>query len=143
VTDTQPMIVTRADDAYEAIRAINHATPRGPVPAPVLYDVLGSLKLLGPGLQQALAQLGDALTESLAANRVYEDDGADPATRAAACRAALTAAAGHAAHLGDALEVAQQAIAGQGYHPDPPESRRPRTRLRTDGPGPGRPRPSR
>lgn len=144
MSDTPPIIVTLAGDASEAIRAINHATVRGgPVPAPVLYAALGSLKQLGHGLQQALTQLGDALTESLTVYRVYEDDGTDPATRAAACRAALTDAAGHAAQLGRALEAAQQAITGQGYHPDPPQPRQRRPRARVDGAGPGRPGPSR
>lgn len=144
MSDTPPIIVTRAGDASEAIRAINHATVRGgPVPAPVLYAALGSLKQLGPGLQQTLTRLGDALTESLTVYRVYEDDGTDPATRAAECRAALTAAATHAADLGRALEAAHQTIAGQGYHPDPPQPRRPRPRLRADGAGAGRPGPSR
>lgn len=110
-----PPIVDLAEDAYQGVRAINHATIHGAIPAPVLYEVLGSLKQLGPGLNQALVQLGDALAQSPAAYRVYEDDGADPAASIAACRAALTAAAGHAARLGDLLEAAQQGIARQGY----------------------------
>jgi len=114
VSETPP-IVDLADDAHQAIRAISHATIHAPVPAPVLYEVLGSLKQLGPGLHQALGQLGDALAQSPAAYRVYEDDGADPHASITACRAALTAATAHAAHLGDLLEAAQQRIARQGY----------------------------
>jgi hypothetical protein len=111
-----PVLANLADDAYQAIRRINHLTVRGPaVPAPQLYEVLGSLKLLGPGLEQALTQLGDALVRSLAEYQVYEDDGADPASSVAACRAAITCAASRAASLGDILEQAQQAIARQGY----------------------------
>lgn len=142
MSDTPP-IVDLAEDAHAAIRAINHATLHGAVPAPVLYGVLGTLKQLGPGLHQALAQLGDALAQSPAAYRVYEDDGTDPATSIATCRAALTAAAAHAARLGDLLEAAQQSIARQGYHPDPPQPRRPTPRPRPDTSGPARPGPGR
>jgi len=115
MSEPAPEIVRLADDAHEAMRELAHLTLRGAVPAPVLYEVLGSLKRLGPGLNQALAQLGDALAQSPAAYRVYEDDGADPHASITACRAALTAATAHAAHLGDLLEAAQQRIARQGY----------------------------
>ena len=105
-----------ADDACQAIRRINHLTVRGPaVPAPQLYEVLGSLKQLGPALEQALTQLGDALEQSLSEYAVYEDDGVDPASSVAICCAALTHAASSAARLGDLLEQAHQAIARQGY----------------------------
>lgn len=114
MSETQ-VLADLADDACHAIRGINHLTVRGPaMPAPQLYEVLGSLKQLGPGLEQALTHLGDALVRSLAEYQVYEDDGADPASSVATCRAAITRAASRAASLGDLLEDAQQAIARQG-----------------------------
>ena len=110
-----PTIVRRADDAYQGLRALNHLTAHGAIPAPVLYDVLGTLKRLGPALGQLLVQLGDALEQSLGEYEVYQDDGADPVASVASCRDALTGAAGHAAHLGRHLESAQQALTRQGY----------------------------
>jgi len=108
-------VVALADDAYEAVRAINHATITTPHPAPVVYRVLGSLKLLGPGLDQALSQLGAGLGRSLELHEVYEDDGADPVARVAEAVDLLTAAREHAAALGRLLEQVQGTIARQGY----------------------------
>lgn len=107
-----------ADQASEAVRAINHATIAGPpLPAPVVYNVLGSLTRLGHGLDQAARQLGDRLAASATVFEVYEDDGADPHGRIAAACAALIEAADHAHRLGTALDTAQSAIARQGYRP--------------------------
>lgn len=60
-TDDRTPIVREADDAYEAIRAINHATINAvSIPAPVVYDVLGNLKLAA-GLA---AQIGELLEQA-------------------------------------------------------------------------------
>lgn len=105
-----------ADQAYAVIRVINHATvSREPLPAPDVYDVLGSLKQVGHALDQTCNQLAAALGASLTAYDVYEADGADPAVSVADAQAALSLAADHAHIVGTALEVAQCAIAGQGY----------------------------
>lgn len=108
--------VQLADEAYEAVRAINHATISRPsMPGPEVYSVLGSLKLLGPGLDQALSQLAGGLGRSLDTHDVYEDDGADPLVRVTEAVDLLTEARQHAAALGRLLERAQSAVARQGY----------------------------
>jgi len=114
--------ITRyADDAYYAVRAINHATiTRTPIPAPVVYDVLGALKQLGHALDQALGQISTGLAASLEAPslyEVYEADGSDPAQSVAAARAALNIACGAARDLGGDLEHAQNQLTWQGYRP--------------------------
>lgn len=105
-----------ADDAADAIRAINHATiTQNPLPAPGLYNVLGSLNRVGYGLDQALTQLGDRLAESADVFDLYEDDGSDPAASITAARSAMALAAEHARALGSLLDSAHSAIARQGY----------------------------
>jgi len=107
-----------ADQAAQAVRAINHATISGPaLPAPCVYDVLRALKLVGYRLDQATAQLADRLAASAAEFDLYECDSGDPVDGIAAATAALTEAAGHARALGVLLDAAQSAIAGQGYRP--------------------------
>ena len=63
--------------ARESIRAINHLTDHGPIPAPTVYRVLGELKGVGHLLPQALAQMTQGLQKSLEVYRVY--DARDPA----------------------------------------------------------------
>jgi hypothetical protein len=112
--------ITRpADVAYEAVRMINHQTMADAIPAPVVYDALGALKLLGPALGQAFGQLGSGLGRSLGVYDVYEVDGADPAVRVAQVIVLLTQARAHADALGALLGRAQSAIAGQGYRDHP------------------------
>lgn len=107
-----------ADSAAEAVRAINHATIAGPpLPAPGVYDVLGSLDRLGHGLAQATRQLAGRLTASAEAFDLYEDDGNDPVAQIGAASVALIEAADHARRLGLAVGAAQSAIARQGYRP--------------------------
>ena len=117
MTDNEtPTAVARADDAYEAIRALNHATLGGAnLPAPVVYDVLGNLKGVGHLLPQALNQLARGLGRSLEEYDVY-DDGGEPLQSVATAADHLTEAARLAVALGVALEAAQSAIAQQGYH---------------------------
>lgn len=110
-----PEVVVQAEIAYEAVRRINHITG-GPMPAPLLYSVLGYLKQVGHGLPQALRQLADGLVFSLDVYEVYEDDGADPAVSVEEAAEALRAAAGLAAQCGVLLEQAQSAISRQGYN---------------------------
>ena len=57
---------------YESLRAINHLTGHGPIPAPTLYRVLGELKGIGHLLPQACAQLARGLEESLHVLDVYD-----------------------------------------------------------------------
>jgi hypothetical protein len=65
--------------AHEAIRAINHLTGQGPIPAPTAYRILGDLKGVGHLLPQALEQPCRGLQASLAAFDVY-DHRRDPAS---------------------------------------------------------------
>ena len=105
-----------ADQAAQAVRAINHATIAGPpLPAPSVYDALGGLTRLGYSLDQAAGQLADRLSASAATFDLYQDDGADPAAAIAAATAALTQAARQAHEFGLLLAQAQSAIARQGY----------------------------
>ena len=110
-----PPVVQHADDAYEAIRAINHLTLGGSTPAPLVYSILGNLKGVGHMLPQALTQLAAGLSRSLVTHDVYEDDGRDPVQSVATATDHLTRAAELAAQIGVELERAQSAISGQGY----------------------------
>jgi hypothetical protein len=108
--------------AYESIRAINHLTNTSlPVPAPVLYDVLGNLKGVGYLLPQALVQLGNGLERSLSVYDVY-DHAREPRVSVATAQRLLVEAATKARDLGALLEEAQTTINSQGYrrgNPDP------------------------
>lgn len=107
--------IALAEDAYEAIRAINHRTMWAKLPAPLVYSILGSLKGVGHLLPQALDQLASGLGRSLDEYEVYEDDNRDPAQSVAIAADHLTLAVQLAAALGESLELAQSAIAHQGY----------------------------
>lgn len=100
--------------ARESIRAINHLTDHGPIPAPTVYRVLGELKGVGHLLPQALAQLTEGLQKSLEVYRVY--DARDPADSVLEATLLLNQALRKAAELGELLEAAQAAISEQGYH---------------------------
>ncbi len=102
--------------ARESIRAINHLTDHGPIPAPTVYRVLGELKGVGHLLPQALAQMTRGLQKSLEVYRVY--DARDPADSVLEATLLLNQALRKAAELGELLEAAQAAISEQGYHDD-------------------------
>jgi len=112
--DATPAVVQRADDACEAIRAINHLTA-GTVPAPLAYEILGNLKGVAHRLPQALGQIGTGLTRSLTEYDVY-DRNREPAESVELARGFLLRAATKAAELGELLEQAQFAIHLQGYN---------------------------
>ena len=123
--ESTPEVVQCADDAYEAIRSINHltiSTRSGPpvrcgafrrLPAPLVYQVLGNFK--GVGNMQALNQLAAGLGKSLDTHVVYEDDGRGPVQSIAPVTDHLTRAAELAEQLGTELANAQSAISRQGY----------------------------
>ncbi|MDJ0318893.1 hypothetical protein [Arthrobacter antibioticus] len=109
-----PEVIQKADDAYEAIRAICHMSQTHP--APTVYGVLGNLKgAIGPMLAQTLRQLAKGLERSLNEYDVYEDDGSDPAGSIALAGKHLYEAAILADLLGESLTKAQNAISRQGY----------------------------
>ncbi len=102
---------------YESLRAINHLTNQGPIPAPTLYRVLGELKGIGHLLPQACAQLARGLEESLHVLDVY-DHRRDPAASVTEAVLLLNQALRKATELGSLLEAAQSVISEQGYRPD-------------------------
>jgi hypothetical protein len=108
------MLVQHADDAYEAIRALNHGTYRA-IPAPLAYSVLGNLQGMGFGLAQLARQLASGLRASLTEYDVY-DNNRDPQTSVAMAAEALRQAAEHATRTAELLAAAQLAINAQGYH---------------------------
>lgn len=99
---------------YESLRAINHLTDHGPIPAPTVYRVLGELKGIGHLLPHGCAQLARGLEESLDVLDVY-DHRRDPAVSVAEAVLLLNQALRTATELGSLLEAAQSAIAEQGY----------------------------
>lgn len=115
-TDDRPLIVREADEAYESVRAINHATiDANSIPAPVVYDFLGNIKTAaGHGISQALGQVAAGLLRSLDTRDVYGDNG-DPTDNAAAA-ALMHEGAGLATQIGTPLEEAQSRISRQGYN---------------------------
>jgi hypothetical protein len=108
-------LIQHADDAYEAIRALNHRTWRA-IPAPLAYGLLGNLNNLGYGLEQLLLQLSHGLARSLTEYDVY-DNNRDPAESVRTANKALWIAARHAHEIGVLLSTAQTAINQQGYTP--------------------------
>ena len=107
-------LVQHADDAYEAIRALNHGTYRT-IPAPLAYSLLGNLRSLGVALSQLADQIGAGLRSSLTKHDVY-DDNRDPAASVEMASEALKNAADHANDMAWRFGRAQEAIAWQGYH---------------------------
>jgi hypothetical protein len=78
VTDPTPAAL--AEQAAEAIRALNHATIRGggyTYPSDV-DRVIGSLTTLAQRLPQALRQAGQWLADQDCAGRIGDDRGGDP-----------------------------------------------------------------
>ncbi len=105
--------------AYESLRAINHLTGHGPIPAPTLYRILGELKGIGHLLPQACAQLARGLEESLHVLDVY-DHRREPGESVTEAVLLLNQALRQATELGELLEAAQAAIAEQGYRTSAP-----------------------
>lgn len=104
---------------YESLRAINHITGHGPIPAPTLYRVLGELKGIGHLLPQACAQLARGLEESLHALDVY-DHRREPGESVTEAVLLLNQALRKASELGELLEAVQAAISEQGYRTSEP-----------------------
>jgi len=132
-----------ADEAHEAVRSINHLTSghAGELPAPVVHAVLGSLKRLGSGLEQASGQLAAGLRGTSERFDLTEDDPArDPAERVDVAVDALELASMHARRMGCLLDRAlngrqRRAPGGvrarrgrSGGHGPTPHRRRPRRR---------------
>ncbi|MGH3529837.1 MAG: hypothetical protein ACRDQ6_21400 [Pseudonocardiaceae bacterium] len=108
-------VVEHAAAAAEAIRAINHLTRGGPMPAPLVYDVLGALKEAAQRLPQALDQITTALADSMLHYDLTDAPGRDPQFSIIEAGDHLADAARHAEKLAELLEAAQAAIRDQGY----------------------------
>ncbi|MDT7548071.1 MAG: hypothetical protein QOE84_465 [Actinomycetota bacterium] len=120
-----------ADDASEAIRALNHAThpadccPRLRYPADA-YDLLAALHELAARLPQLLAHISAFLQQQLQHDIIAIDGGehaGDPLAAIGSARHHLEGPATETAHhLASAVEAAQQAIAfachARGLHDD-------------------------
>jgi hypothetical protein len=105
-----------ADQAAEAVRALNHATMPGAgglvFPADA-YEVAGALGMLAARLPQALAQLSAFLQAETGAGRIVivaGEHAGDPATAISAARRHLDDAAAAARQLRHALDAAQNAL---------------------------------
>ncbi|MGW1344252.1 hypothetical protein ACWCOV_24655 [Kribbella sp. NPDC002412] len=107
-------MIKSADDAYEAIRTLNHATITATVPAPVAYALLGSLSQLEDAVSQLARQIATGLGRSLFDFDVY-DDARDPVESVRIAEAALVEAATHARRAAERASAAQSAIAWQGF----------------------------
>lgn len=116
-TDQGEYVASWPELTYESLRALNHLTGHGPIPAPTLYRILGDLKGIGHLLPQACAQLARGLEESLHVLDVY-DHRTDPGESVTEAVLLLNQALRTATELGDLLEAAQAAIAEQGYRTD-------------------------
>lgn len=113
-------LIMAADEAYEAIRYLNHKTITTTVPAPVAYDLLGSLRQLQDGVSQFAGQLGSGLRRSLSDYNMY-DDARDPAESVGMAGAALAKTATHANRAAEYAAAAQIAITWQGFRLDKEE----------------------
>jgi hypothetical protein len=105
-----------ADQAAEAVRALNHVTLPGAgglvFPADA-YETAGALGMLAARLPQALAQLSAFLQAEADAGRIVIVAGphaGDPDTAIGAARGCLDAAAAAAGRLYEALDAAQNAL---------------------------------
>ncbi len=97
----------------QAVRFLNYATAAGAgltYPATV-YTVTGELAVAAARLSQLTDQLGQFLARELAAGRLGDDFGRDPADAAGRADDYLAAAAAAAVTLGDVLSAAQNSIA--------------------------------
>ena len=99
---------------YEAIRAINHLTSHGPIPARTVHRILGEVKGVGHLLPQALSQITHGLSRSLEALDAYDlrRDFADSVVDATLLP---DRALRKATELGELLEAAQAAISEQDH----------------------------
>lgn len=106
--------MTAAAAAFEAIRSLNHATLGRSLPAPLAYELLGSLQQVGFALDQLTHQLGAGLTRSLTTHAVYDAKG-DPEASVVLAVYGLRRAGEHAHRLGQCLTAVQADISGQGH----------------------------
>ncbi|MFJ6696485.1 hypothetical protein ACIQM4_10480 [Streptomyces sp. NPDC091272] len=110
--------VALADQAAEAIRAINHRT-RTPgtgwqYPGDA-YSLIGTLAHLSRMLPQAITQALQPVTDAHQADRLTVDGSKDPAHAASSAVQAARVAIGRAQHLAEALDQVHSALSPLGY----------------------------
>src|SRR5262245_35940324 len=96
-------LVQHADDANEAIRALNHRTWRA-IPAPLAYGLLGNHTNLGYAHEQPILPLTHGLARSLTEYDVY-DNTRYPAESVRTANKAMWSAARHAHDIGVLLST--------------------------------------
>jgi hypothetical protein len=100
-----------AQDLYEHVRQLNHATGGPGLTRPsTAYTVLGDLSAAAHGIDQTLTQLDRFLHRELAAGRLGHDQGADLTAAIHDCGQALARAQNDARALSKATGDAQNAI---------------------------------
>lgn len=105
------------NELYDGMHDLSVAVLGRSVPAPELYGILGNLKFAGGYyLAELLGRLADGIEKSIDEYDVYEVGGGNPASRAALAASLMEGAATHAAKIGEYLEAAHSAIAGQGHN---------------------------
>lgn len=117
--NTQATPSQLADQAAEAIRALNHITRSGDslqYPSDV-HDVVANLKIMNQRLPQLLTQLAGFLAAEHAAGRIAHDTAAPPGPHLIETIQALTEASQGAANVAIALDQAHSACGGLKYNP--------------------------
>lgn len=105
-----------ADQVYENVREIARRTNGPSIPAPQVYVLVGNLKSAGGyTVAEVYKNLAAGLVRSLSTHEVYDDRGADVQQSVETAVVALHEAAVKAHEVGVLLDVAQSAIASQGY----------------------------
>lgn len=115
VTDYEAMAkryAGHANDAYEAIRTLNHITQGQKIPAPVIYTMLDDLAGTCAGLQQLLDQLTYGLKRSVDEDNLTDDKGA-PRDTLVKASVQFSEAGWAAARAGRALRDAHVTINSQ------------------------------
>lgn len=115
MSEQQHPLTERAEEIHQGIRGMCHESSGAVLPAPDLFQILGTLQAGAHLLPQALNQLADGLVRSLTEYVVTEDDGRTPTESVLTATRHLTRAGWLAGELGRELEAAQEAISGQGY----------------------------
>lgn len=119
MTDTQHVsAVALADQAAEAVRAVNHST-RAPgagwqYPSDA-YSLIGTLAHLARMLPQAITQSLQPVTDAHQADRLTVDGGKDPARAASSAVQTTRVAIGRAQRLAEALDQVHAALSPLGY----------------------------
>lgn len=109
---------TLADQAAEAVRAINHST-RAPgmdwqYPSDA-YSLIGALAHLSRMLPQAITQALQPVTDAHEVDRLTVDGGKDPEQAASSAVQTARVAIGRAQRLAEALDQVHSALSPLGY----------------------------